>query len=267
MKTGVFFISHIYNSYTLSRYNELKNSLIEGQELIWLSTCPPNRSDFFETNLIEKSIIISLTDEEYFYDPRKKYGPNNSILFTKLYEQMNQYDFYWFIEYDVTINTKRNDKFRTLFEYYNNSRNFEYDADVIGDHIHSYYTHQAYCLRYPYETIKNKYPQIEQRNIGYRDIHFGFYTICRLSKKFLEIFSKDEDFIKLYFEWGITTYAYLNNFKICTFNNVFSYDMQNKERSFHHQMNKGSNSFQTKSYKEYWDEYPEYTIIHAVKEL
>lgn len=262
MKTLVVFISHLYNNFCVDRYHDLRRSLIDDHHLIWCHTnTPPD--NFFKEHGVENDIHLEI---ENYFDERNMNNTQNNLIFLGIYNALPDYDYYWFIEYDVMINTLRVDPFTELFTYFNNEP-IEKDADIVADHIYTYASNYNYEIRYPFDIISKDYPNVVKLNLSKNDIYFAFYTICRLSNKLLRSYSSAIDWQDLFFEWGLTTFAYLNDMKICTLLNTFT---QENNKSYspdnrHKRINNGSNSFVLKSYKRFYKEYPEGYIIHPVK--
>jgi len=259
----VIFISHIFNEFTVDRYNDIKYSLLENQELIWCYTGnpPPN---FFNHNKIIKT--YKFNPPVNYRDPNNKNLPNNSYLFVDIYNKYNMYEYYWMIEYDVTINSNDYNPFEQLFRYYNTYR-YEQTADVIADHINTYITNHNYVLLYNYNMLKRLY-HFNSNFINEKDITFGFLTICRFSNNFLKHFSKSNDWHKFYFEWGILTFANKNNYRICTLHNTFSTENYSQLFTYtpYRKINDGSNSPHPNNNKiGINDGYPLGCIIHHVK--
>lgn len=263
MKTLVCMISHLYTDFIVDRYKDLERSLIENHDIVWIhpNDAPEN---FFEDNGVEHEAKVSGGNRQL--DPRNRGLPDNLVLFINVQKQFPEYDYYWFIEYDVMINTCSDKPFEKLFEFYSTS-DFEQDADLICDHVHTYATNYNYenDICYPFERLQEKYESINRIGLNKKDIHFGFYTICRLSKRLLVDISKEQDWVDCFFEWGITTYAHLHNLKICSMLNRFTYEPNIYYPFDDFRINTGSNSFDEKQYKEYWEEYPENAIVHPVK--
>lgn len=262
-KTGVFFLSHIFNDFTIEQYNNLKQSLLEDFDLFWVYTNKPEDEEFFAKNNIGETLHIQIG--EYYIDYQNKNHVNNIVVFLGIYDNCKNYDYYWFIEYDVKINTKKSDPFKNIFSYYNNDNNVESKADLLADHINSYITQYVYADRYKFHNLRYKYYDINTLGINYFNIHFGFYSICRLSNKLLEILNSDKRWKYCFFEWGITTCAYMNCLDICSFQQLFSFPNNKYEEKIHKRINNGSNSFIEKPYKDFYNEWPEGCIIHPVK--
>lgn len=261
-KEAVLFLSHVYNDYTLMRFRQLQTSVIEGQDLIWVHT-NFDGIYFFSTHKEINHLYIKLRNNYIF--KQNNSAPNNSYLFVDIFEKIPNYDYYWFIEYDVCINSKESDPYRRIFDYYVDNDNYECDADVIADHIATYNTNHNYNIRYPFKDLLEQYEDIQKLYLQKNDIHFGFYTICRLSNKLLKNLKEIPEWQNIFFEIGITTFAYKCNYKICTFQNLFSWRGNTKFDNPHRRLNVGSNGFLKKVYQDYYDEFPEGAIIHAVK--
>lgn len=211
---GVFFISHIYNDFTLNQYNRIKKSLLNDFELIWVTT-NNDYKDFFDKYNIKYFQVTP--SKNYYYGMYK--NPNSIEIFLKVYNKYNNYIYYWFIEYDVVCNNL-NDNFLEIFKYFHDKTNLEYNADVICDHLESYHTNFRYNYVHPYQKIF-----VDGFNvIKKEDVMFGFFSICRISNNFFAKYTKTIKGYKYFFEWGIPTFANKHNLFIVSFKNIFTDD-------------------------------------------
>lgn len=256
--TGVFFISHIFNDFTLFQYKSIQNSLLEGFKLIWVST----KEVPLEFKVKKDILFFIINKSDRYFDKNNNNLPNNSEIFRKCFNKYFCFDFYWFIEYDVCINSSDN-SFKHIFEYYHNSKHIEYNADIICDHTENYDTQYIYNTRYPYYELRKNY---EINFIDKDKIMFGFFTICRLSNEFLNKFNRDTRFHNLYFEWGLPTFAKLNKMYIVTFKNIFAFELPHYivHSHNHSSINSGSNSW-NKDNLNYSKFFQKGCIIHPVK--
>lgn len=261
MRTLVVLVTHIFNDFVADRYKDLEKSLLDNFDLVLAHSSECEEPDYFEKHNI-KHIKVPLRKDQL--DDRNEQCPNNGKFFIDVYKNFQEFDYYWFIEYDVMINTESETPFKELFEYYNTD-SFCFNTDLIADHINTYTTDYRYNDRYPFDEIYKNYKTLSSLDLHKKDIHFAFYTICRLSNKLLSEFSSNDDYIDLFFEWGITTYAYMHDMKICTLQNSFTVSEPGNPGSNRNRINCGSNSWYRKSYKKDWHKYPKGYIIHPVK--
>lgn len=255
MRTLVVLISHLFNDMIVDRYKDLERSLLDNQELILAHPVEHTESFFIKNNINHLACVPA----KNYIDEKNWRLLDNTGLFLDIYERKPGFDYYWLIEYDVTINTRKSDKFREIFEYFD-----ELKADVVCDHVNSYTTNHYYNARYSWNALNDWYPAIKELGLTKKDIHFGFYPICRLSKKFLEEYKNSPEYQTIYFEIGITTMAYMKDMCIHSFINKFSTVDDLTQDKWQNMMNIGSNSWQRKEYKSYY-QYPEGCIIHPVK--
>lgn len=256
MKTLVVLISHIFNDFVADRYNDLKCSLLDDYDLILLH---PN--DYDETYFIEHDINhLKIDAPKNHLDPRNWGLPDTGKIYTKVFENIHQYDYYWFIEYDVVINTNRKDKFSELFSYFNDK-----DFDIVCDHLYSYTNNKWYNNRYPWHQISKDYRAIRELKLKKKDVWFGFYTITRLSKNMLLIYRDNPLYQLMFFEYGLTTLAKKEKAKICSLNNLFTSEIDvYDDFEDHEKINNGSNSWRCKRW-EHIKNYPEGYIVHPIK--
>lgn len=262
MKTAVCFLCHIFDDFALSQYNKLKESILHNQTLYWVHTTRPTNL-FFKIHGIENDVYIE--PRKNYFDKNNRNHPNNAYVFVDTFKKLEGCaDFYTFIEYDVMINSVNESPFNALMNFLEND-SYIRNYDLIADHISSYTTNHVYNIRYEFFDLRKRYPMIDRLNLTRKDIHFAFYSVCRFSKRFFTELLESPDYIDIFFEIGLTTFAYVKDMTIGTLHNSFSYDIQAAAGSNHSKINNGSNSYVIKEYKEYWENYPEGAIIHPVK--
>lgn len=261
MKTLVVLVTHIFNDFVADRYKDLERSLLDDFDLVLAHSNVCEEEDYFEKHNI-KHVKLPFRDDQL--DERNERCPNNGKFFIDVYSMFNKFDYYWFIEYDVMMNTDSEEPFKKLFKFFHDEQ-LAKDADLVADHVNTYVTNNRYNCRYPFEEISTKYKTFASLGLTKKDIHFAFYTICRLSNRLLSGFSSNADYVDLFFEWGITTYAYMHDMQICNLKNLFTVSEINQHVIDRNNVNRGSNSWSRKTYKKTWEEYPNGCIIHPIK--
>lgn len=261
MRTLVVLVTHIFNDFVADRYKDLEKSLLDNFDLVLAHSSECEEPDYFEKHNI-KHIKVPLRKDQL--DDRNQQCPNNGKFFIDVYKNFREFDYYWFIEYDVLINTDSETPFKRLFKHFCDEWMVK-DADLVADHINTYVTNYRYNIRYPFDKISREYKTFSSLGLTKKDIHFAFYTICRLSNKLLRGFSSDDNYVDLFFEWGITTYAYMNDMQICNLKNLFTVSEFDYQVSDRDNVNCGSNSWNCKTYKKKWEDYPDGCIVHPVK--
>lgn len=268
--TLVVFISHIANQFTLDRYNDIKRSLLNNYKLVWLYTNDSISEEWFKEHHIELTYNCH-TPKNYWFGKL----PNNNYLFIDLYKNFSNFEYYWFIEYDVMINTKNNKPFYKLFSYFEYEKlNHTYKYlkfyksvkyDLIASHINNYITRREYDYVWRYEKFRKYEWDLDKLGIIKKNFYFGFFPVCRMSNRLLNTLCNEKDFHSIFFEFAIPTLAVKYDYLIQTLDNIFVYDNQMYFDDPNQRINNGSNSWYAKKYQEYWNKYPEYTIIHPVK--
>ena len=270
--TLVTFISHIFNDFILDNFLTIKNNLLDDQKLIWLTTNKSICKDLEDLSITYLYVDTSTPSTNIYtnnihIDPNN-YNPSLGYLYISAYKKYLDYDYYWFIEYDVRMYSKDpNNSFKSLFEYFDNT-----NYDVICDHLKHIMSSDTSRQRYQY-FLNVQCPKYE---IAACNCWNAFFTINRISHKFFNMFVNSNDILtQVFSEIGITTFAKKYNLSLYSldYNNKFS--VENKVHEFlalsNDQLsascNTGSNSWNTHPFVETKHNliYHDNTIIHAVK--
>lgn len=255
MKILVCFISHVINEKLISHYQNIKKSL--DNKIYNIKFISPN--NIIENNKL-KNDIINLNITESLNDKLNNNHIKNNIFYIEIFNKFNNYDYYWFIENDVDINnTDKINGWKNLFNYYINNK-----SDLICSKINKWTDYIGYQKRYPISLL-NEYNKNNNFIFDIDDIWFGFYTICRLSKKLLlnvSDFYKENDG---FFEYIITSLAKYNKLSISSFTkdgfdieDILNYDKP-------HSINLGSNTWDQNYLFNNIYKYNQNIILHPIK--
>ena len=258
MKTLICFISHIINENLITQFNNiLEVSLKNGYDIIY---CSPNIE--LKNDVLNKYIVnLNLSDKDIF----DKYNNNhikNHKIYISVFNKFNNYDYYWFIENDVTIN---NDNlvngWNNLFNYYNTNI-----SDLLCSKITKWTNSEAYKLRYPISLL-NKYINNIFDTIDYDKLWFGFLPICRISNKLLNIIKEYYKNNNGFFEYIIPSLAKYYKLTITQFSkNNFDIDLSTyNDNDDSRNINRGSISWNKTDVIDYQNKYPKNVIIHPIK--
>ena len=100
----------------------------------------------------------------------------------------------------------------------------------------------------------------------YNELLFGFYTICRLSNKLLNLTHEYYKSYNGFFEYIITTIAQNNNLKISSLTED-NFDIEDKSfiNKNSNGINIGSNTWNKNYLLNHINEYPKNIILHPIK--
>lgn len=268
----VVFISHIFNEFFLARYNEIKANLLDNQKIIWAYNT--DIDDDLKKNDIE-GIKIFLS-KNYFtgkdndivlpkYQFKSKYNahnPNNDEYFLEIYDKLSNYKNYWFIENDVSMNTKdKTNSFKQLFDFYKDDK-----TDLICSEIYSYDDWNLQDM-YPYEYMK-------ESNISKEDLRNTLLIICRISSHLLDISKNDNRFSRLFFEFKYPTICHVCGLTSEMFDKKFldKHPFKNTNHNSNYIINNKSITWTSEKYKDYHIgpstpifEYNPTTLVHPIK--
>lgn len=275
-KELVVFISHVFNDFYFNRYEELKDNLLDNQHLVWvyntdlsnelqskgIEALHINLSDDYLTNTNNKTIYPKTIGS----DGRDSFNPNNSEYFQQVYKEYPLYDYYWFVENDVAINTKdKYNSFKQIFEFYKDD-----DADLIVPTLYSY-DNPDLDLIYPYESLKGS-------GIQKNDLWLSFQTFTRHSNKLLSIAQKAVEYHSLFFEFMYPTIAKKYGLKIKVFDfkfvnpHPFDESQLTLSRNYENRINNTSDTWNAQHYQDRHIgpstviiEYPSTTVLHPIK--
>ena len=268
----VSFISHAFSKEVLERYNIIKNSLVRGQKLVFITTSKDIIDQLVSNDIKYEYLDISHEEihENCFQINSTNCNPSLNNVFLQIYAKNTNFDYYWFVEYDVTFYNKENNNnsFKPLFNYFKNKK-----YDLICDHYRQLTANAEYIYRYSYfiNSIKTF--------LDINKLYIGFLAICRFSKSLLEKYEQENKestlLSKLFTEISLPTIAQENNFSICSLdeNNLFS--LSERMHPFIRRsvidtdrlVNIGSNSWKEKPYNPTNDYlmYHNDIILHPVK--
>lgn len=254
MRTLVCYICHFQNDESILRYNILKESLPDNFDILFVA---PTECE--NTNNINNFICLNLKDNFFKYCDSKY--PKNEQTYINVYRLYNDYDFYWFIEYDVIFGRENKiDKWNKFFN------TFKYNiSDLICSHINNYnkkYMDSSYPIESLIEFTENDNIIKSKNNIIRNNLYFGFLPICRISNKLLSIVTDYYSNYYNFFEFTIPSLAKYNNLQILDLDNThYSQFKYYITKNPHWKINCGSISW----YKEDKRIYDDNVLIHPVK--
>lgn len=254
MKTLVIYMCHFQNDESLKRYNIIKNSLPSEFDILYISPTycknEKNINDFICLNL--KNNFFKYCGDKF---------PKNEQTYINVYKTYQDYDYYWFIEYDVIFGKENTrNKWNNFFNI------FKYNiSDLICSHFNKYnekYMCSIHSIDNLQLNIKNDNIIKINDNIIKDNLYFGFLPICRMSNKLLNLIT---DYYKNYynfFEFVIPSLAKQNNLIIFNLDNThYSQFKYYKYNNPHFKINCGSISW----YKEEKNFYDDNVLLHPMK--
>lgn len=129
MKTIVLYASHIISNRTIKQFYEIKKGLPVGTRLIWCL----NRMKEQDILLPEDIEVFEFTKEDFYELPYTVFSDeiwfNTNLIMMLFYLKNPQYDYYWFIEYDVVFTGE----WSILFQHFRES-----NSDLISSHVERY---------------------------------------------------------------------------------------------------------------------------------
>lgn len=129
MKTIVLFSSHIVNKNTISRFYDIKAGLPLETKLIWCL----NKQEGQALNLLKDVDVFDFTKEDFDELPYTVFSDeiwfNTNLIMMLFYLRNPQYDYYWFIEYDVVFTGE----WGLLLQSFKESK-----SDLISSHVERY---------------------------------------------------------------------------------------------------------------------------------
>lgn len=255
MKTLVCFISHVVNDALIDHFLKLKDALDDKYDIKYIS---PNK---YISDFRIKDYIVNLDIRENMIDYYNDNNVKSHLYYIYTFYKFKNYDNYWFIENDVTINNNNlTEGWRNLFKYYDNN-----DSDLICSKIHKWTDCKGYQLRYP-KSLLNKYINNQLTCIDVDKLWFVFLSISRLSNKLLSLIINYYEKYDGYFEYVFTSLAYINNLKISSLtDDKFDIEDVNSINEFN-QINLGSNTYNLAYINNYMKRnIPKNIIIHPIK--
>ena len=129
MKTIVLYTSHIVNEKTIKHFLDIKKGLPLDSKLIWCLNKPKSQT----VNMPSNIDVFEFEKEDFNELPYTVFSNeiwfNANLIMMLFYLHNPQYDYYWFIEYDVVFTGKWN----LLFQSFKESR-----SDLISSHLERY---------------------------------------------------------------------------------------------------------------------------------
>ena len=268
MKTVYCYISHIITDQIIKNFLNIKKSINnKTADIVFVLT--QGHYDHIDEYLNNKHINLHL-DNVDLVDTINYKCIHNHIIFKGIKEQLPNYDQYWIIEYDISINNKNKiSGYKNLFKFYEDDT-----SDLLCSHLTYWKENKYYQKRYNIELL-NSYKQFKDSFL-YKDnkiiedyLTFAFMPICKISNR---LFNKMIEYYNEYgngfFEYVIPSIANFYNMTIRTFTDdgfVIEKPINIKLKSPEHSINKGSSGWNNKGYKEYFNKYPKNVIIHPNK--
>lgn len=129
MKTVVLFSSHIVNTCTRNRFFEIKAGLPFDTKLIWCL----NKQEGQPLNLLKDIEVFEFTKEDFQELPYTVFSDeiwfNANLIMMYFYLRNPQFDYYWFIEYDVVFTGEWN----LMLQAFRESK-----SDLLSSHVERY---------------------------------------------------------------------------------------------------------------------------------
>ena len=255
MNILVIFISHVLNDAIIDQYNYLKCACdYFGYDIIW---CSPNKH--LSHDEIE---IVNLDIPDEIIHDKIANATAGHLYITPIYDLYHDYNYYWLIENDVTVNNDNvTEGWENLFKFYKNN-----DSDLISSKINKWSTSEAYQARYPLYAL-NKYNDNCLLALNYEKLWFCFIPVCRLSNKLLKyIWQYYNAGNKGYCEFVIASLAKHYDLKISSLSkDRFDIDNSTIHSEIMFNINRGSLSWTYLDSLNYKDHYPKNTLVHPIK--
>lgn len=218
MKIIVLYSSHIVNNLTIKHFYEIKKALSLDSKLIW---CLNIRKD--NDIIMPKDIEVFEFAKEDFYElPYTVFSDeiwfNTNLIMMLFYLKHPQYDYYWFIEYDVVFTGK----WSVLFQHFKEST-----SDLISSHVECYSASNKdwqwwNVIVFSKETIP----------LGNRIKSFNpIYRLSKQSLSFLHTYLSDGN--SGYYEVLMPTALYNNGYKLEDFGGTGSFVKAGNRNKFY----------------------------------
>lgn len=147
-KTAVLYISHIISPATIRNYFRVKRGVSSGTDVFWVYEGEHNSKIL---DILPISVFRFSADEINIPENSSKKGsvtPGNTPLITINFSSKNEYEYYWFIEYDVQFTGNWSDVF---------SLTRECEADLIAEFIEFPFSDETWSH---WESIDLPYAQV-----------------------------------------------------------------------------------------------------------
>lgn len=270
MDTLVCYLCHFINEDVIHRFEVIRDSIPNTCQIKWIIPTSIDEKELLKLEGIDYHCCDF--DKKTFFNTKHNDLPRNEFIYCDVYENFNNFDNYWFIEYDCIFRDNTIENWSSFFNEYLNK-----GIDLLCCHFCSYdikYRIACYPFSKLIELNQNECHKIINDDVIMKnnflkvgDIYFSFLVNTLLSKQLLQLIYNyyiiDYDESMAFFEYVIPTIAKKHNLMIEDYSDKYTQLINYICSNPHYLINCGSVSWYAESKLQYENN----ILVHPIKDI